>query len=128
VTSSQQQKNHILPLTSPTQPRKVYISNPKNPPKNEVPIEYQPLKDTSLLRLIDIMRFFRLTLLFSIAGLSLAKPCNDNNPGANECVRYYGGGGCNNELGNYTPTCQGNCFVYVMIPFSSLKDSSLFQT
>ncbi|KAI9653453.1 MAG: hypothetical protein M1831_006001 [Alyxoria varia] len=28
------------------------------------------------------------------------------------CVRYYGGGGCTTEIGNYVPTCAGNCFQY----------------
>lgn len=53
-----------------------------------------------------------LTLL-ALTGAAFAADCHTEKPFAQECVTYYGGGGCNNPVGSYRPTCEGNCFVAV---------------
>ena len=38
--------------------------------------------------------------------------CVNGNGGDGACVIYYGGKDCQEPLGSYHPTCNGNCFQY----------------
>ena len=59
------------------------------------------------------MRYLNLLALLGLSTLASGKGC-----GSKECVRYYSDDGCNNEEGDYVPTCGGNCFSY---GFNSIK-------
>ena len=52
--------------------------------------------------------FFMAMQFSSVIGFD----CNPNDDGP--CVRYFKGPNCyySKILGNYTPTCEGNCFQY----------------
>jgi hypothetical protein len=57
---------------------------------------------------------FKAILLAFLSGIALAKDCSNDG----ECVIYWASDDCQgDDVGEYVPTCQGNCFVF---PFNSI--------
>ena len=50
------------------------------------------------------------------------------NGGTQACVTYFGSKGCQDPLGSYHPTCNGNCFQYDNFMSLEVKGSFLYST
>ncbi|KAJ7347479.1 hypothetical protein DFH08DRAFT_960797 [Mycena albidolilacea] len=71
------------------------------------------------------LKFFSAIISLVVgASLASAKECNG---GGGECVSHFHGSSCQgtNFIGDYVPTCGGNCFQYSSFD-SLLVEGSLF--
>ncbi|KAF2455247.1 hypothetical protein BDY21DRAFT_380787 [Lineolata rhizophorae] len=62
-----------------------------------------------------------------VADLQVRASCES---GGGACVRYFSDGGCTGELelGNYQPTCDGNCFQFSSFSSIEIESSVIFGT
>ncbi len=66
------------------------------------------------------MKFPIILSISTFISVALGKACS-SEVYRDECVIYFSDGNCNDQLGDYVPTCKGNCFQYVFVPFLLLQ-------
>ncbi|KAF7342479.1 hypothetical protein MVEN_01837400 [Mycena venus] len=76
------------------------------------------------------MKFLQSTALLSITlsvRFAQGKPCGS---GGGECVTYFHGSDCDsaNYIGDYVPTCGGNCFQYSSFDSLDVNGNDIFGT
>ncbi|RAH46659.1 uncharacterized protein BO95DRAFT_494400 [Aspergillus brunneoviolaceus CBS 621.78] len=56
------------------------------------------------------MRLHSVLFCLTFSTAAVAKGCSYD--GFQECVTYYADSDCHHSIGNYIPTCEGNCFQF----------------
>ncbi|KAJ7713130.1 hypothetical protein DFH07DRAFT_1003675, partial [Mycena maculata] len=75
---------------------------------------------------MKLLLIVRVLSILCAARLGTAASCGSG--GAGECVTYYSGSACEGELGDYVPTCTGNCFQYSSFSSIQVKGSPVAGT